>query len=193
LLTDELANGYVVTMIAPKTIGLVGGVAELAEDAVVQEALLERWGDAVFKDDRTVDRAAVAERVFTAGNQGELDRQFLENLLHPRIRRRLKAQIDQFAAEGRKVVVLDAALLFEAGWQPMCDIVLFVDAPREIRRERARQRGWSEAEFVRREAAQWPVEDKRRAADVMLANEGSEAELRQAVEEFWKRHIAPEK
>jgi dephospho-CoA kinase len=216
LLTDEGANVYVVTMAVLKTIGLVGGVASgksrvaqllvelgaglvdadkaghalLAEDAVAQEALLERWGNAVFKADGTVDRAAVAQRVFAAGNQGELDRQFLEDLLHPRIRRRLKAQIDQFAAEGRNVVVLDAALLFEAGWQPMCEIVLFVDAPRETRLERARQRGWSEAEFNRREAAQWPVEQKRRAADAMLVNDGSEAELRESVEDFWKRYVA---
>jgi dephospho-CoA kinase len=201
---------------APKIIGLVGGVAsgksrvaqmlvdlgaalvdadkaghaELAEDPVVQEALLDRWGKAVFTDDGAVDRAAVADRVFAAGRQGELDRRFLENLLHPRIRQRLKAQIDRFASEGRKVVVLDAALLFEAGWHPMCDLVLFVEAPAGIRRKRAVHRGWSAEEFDRREAAQWPVDDKRRTADVMLVNDGSEADLRQAVEEFWQRHIA---
>jgi dephospho-CoA kinase len=201
-----------------KTIGLVGGVASgksrvaqmlvelgaglfdadraghtvLAEDAEVQRALRERWGDEVFKDDGSVDRAAVARRVFAAGGSAELDRRFLEDLLHPRIRRRLKAQLDQFAAEGRKAVVLDAALLFEADWRSMCDLVLFVDAPRELRLQRAEKRGWSAAEFAQREAAQWPVDDKRRAADFILANDGSEDDLRQAVQECWDRHAAPE-
>ncbi len=204
-------------MVSLKTIGLVGGVASgksrvaqmlvemgaglvdadraghavLAEDAVVQEALRERWGSEVFKDDGTVDRSAIAKRVFAAGGTAELERRFLEDLLHPRIRRRLKAQIDQFAAEGRKVVVLDAALLFEAGWHPLSDLVVFVNATPEIRLTRARQRGWTEAQFKQREAAQWPVEEKRRSADVMLTNDGSEAELRQAVQELWERHVEP--
>ena len=110
--------------------------------------------------------------------------------MHPHIRRRLKAELDRFAADGGKVVVLDAALLFEAGWQILCDLVVFVDSSRETRLKRAQSRGWSEAEFTQREAAQWPVEDKRSAANVVLSNDGTEAELRHSVADFWNRHIA---
>jgi dephospho-CoA kinase len=111
-----------------KTIGLVGGVASgksrvaqmlvelgaglldadraghavLAEDAEVWHALRQRWGDEVFHADGSVDRAAVARRVFAQGNAAEGERRFLEDALHPRIGRRLKAQRDQFAAEGGK-------------------------------------------------------------------------------------------
>jgi dephospho-CoA kinase len=202
-----------------KTIGLVGGVASgksrvaqmlvdlgaglldadraghavLAEDAAVQQALRKRWGDAVFAADGAVDRAAVARRVFGPGEAADAERRFLEGLLHPDIGRRLQAQRAQYAAEGREVVVLDAALLFEADWRPMCDVVLFVDAPRETRLQRAMQRGWTEADFAQREAAQWPVEDKRRAADYVLSNVGSEKELRQAVQAFWDRHMVSER
>ena len=91
------------------------------------------------------------------------------------------------------MAVLAAPVLLEAGWGPTCDILLMVDVPREIRLERARQRGWSEAEFDRREAAQWPVEDKRREAHFVLANNGSQEELRQAVREFWQAHVAESK
>jgi dephospho-CoA kinase len=166
------------------------GHAVLVENPAVQRALHERWGDAVFKDDGSVDRKAVARHVFATGGSSELDRRFLEDLLHPHIRRRLKADLARFADEGKKVVVLDAALLFEAGWQTLCDLVVFVDTPRETRLARARTRGWSEADFTQREAAQWPVEDKRRAADFMISNNGSVANLRQAVGEFWDQHIA---
>jgi dephospho-CoA kinase len=198
-----------------KTIGLVGGVASgkslvakmlvelgagmldadktghavLAEDPAVQRELRNRWGDAVFAADGSVDRSAIARRVFASGGTAELDRRFLEELLHKRIRRRLLEKKDQFAAEGRPAVVLDAPVLLEAGWGPMCDILLVVEVPREIRLERARQRGWSEAEFDRREAAQWTVEDKRREAHFAIANHGSEDELRQAVREFWRNHV----
>jgi dephospho-CoA kinase len=202
-----------------KTIGLVGGVASgkslvakmlvelgaglldadrtghavLAEDPAVQRELHERWGDAVFAADGSVDRSAIASRVFASGGSVELDRIFLEGLLHKRIRRRLLQKKDQFAAEGRPAVVLDAPVLLEAGWGPMCDILLMVEVPREIRLERARQRGWTEAEFDRREAAQWPVEDKRREAHFVISNEGTEHELRQAVGEFWRAHVAGSK
>jgi dephospho-CoA kinase len=202
-----------------KTIGLVGGVASgkslmakmlvergaglldadraghevLADTPAVQRAVHERWGDEVFKADGAVNRKAIARHVFAACGTAALDRRFLEDLLHPHIRRRLKRELDKFAAEGRKVVVLDAALLFEAGWQTLCDLVVYVDAPRETRLARAQARGWTDAEFAAREAAQWPIDDKRRAADVLLANDGSEADLRQVVADFWERHIEPAK
>jgi dephospho-CoA kinase len=165
------------------------GHAVLAEDATVQRKLHQRWGDAVFAPNGSVDRRAIAQRVFASGGTAELDRRFLEDLLHQRIRRRLLRAKDQFAAEGRPAVVLDAPVLLEAGWGPMCDILLMVDVPREIRLKRALNRGWTEEEFSRREAAQWPVDDKRREAHFMIANDGSEAELRQAVQEFWHAHV----
>jgi dephospho-CoA kinase len=200
-----------------KTIGLVGGVASgkslvatmlvelgaglldadrtghavLAEDADVRKALRQRWGDAVFTDDGQVDRAALAARVFAENDGSRADREFLEGLLHPRIRRRLETQRAQFAAQHKAAAVLDAPLLLEAGWGPMCDVVLMIDACRESRLQRARERGWTEEEFTRREAAQWPDDGKRRAADVVIANDGSIEALRDAVHSFWVQSVIP--
>jgi dephospho-CoA kinase len=202
-----------------KTIGLVGGVASgkslvakmlvelgaglldadrtghavLTEVQAVRRKLRARWGDAVFSPDGSVDRRAIAKRVFGTGGTAELDRRFLEDLLHHRIRRRLLQTKDQFAAEGRPAVVLDAPVLLEAGWGPMCDILLMVDVPREIRLKRSLSRGWTDEEFSRREAAQWPIDDKRREAHFMIANDGSEDELREAVQEFWHAHVVESK
>jgi dephospho-CoA kinase len=198
-----------------KTIGLVGGVASgkslvarmlvelgaglldadrtghavLAEDAEVHRAIRRRWGEAVFGAEGSVDRTAVAERVFAKTENGREDREFLEGLLHPRIRKRLEARREEYAAEERKAAVLDAPLLLEAGWQAICDVVLLVDVPQEVRLARAKHRGWSEAQFLSREAAQWPIERKRQFADATIANAGSEAELRLAVREFWDNRV----
>ncbi len=200
-----------------KTIGVVGGVASgkslaaemlvnlgaglldadrtghavLSEDAEVRESLRQRWGDSVFTTEGTVDRPVLAKRVFAADEEGETNRRFLEELLHPRIRRRLENLREQFEEQGKPAVVLDAPLLLEAGWGKMCHIVLMIDAPRDLRLERARQRGWSDAEFARREAAQWPVAKKRREADVVIANDGSLDELRDAVLNFWEQYVWP--
>jgi dephospho-CoA kinase len=149
-----------------------------------------RWGNAVFAADGSIDRAAIAKRVFAEGHSGETEREFLEALVHPRIGRRLEVAKERYAAEGKPAVVLDAALLFEANWRTLCDLVVMVDAPRDLRLERARRRGWSETEFNRREAAQWPVQEKRLRSDVVFCNEGSEQQLRQTVRDFWDDHIA---
>jgi dephospho-CoA kinase len=199
-----------------KTIGLVGGVASgkslaanmlvelgagrldadraghelLAHDSAVRTALLQRWGEDIFASDGSVNRAAVAERVFS-GDKADEERRFLEGLLHPRIRRKLEAVAASYESNRRPAVVVDAPLLLEAGWGPMCDVVLMIDTPRDLRFERAKSRGWTEAEFARREAAQWPVEEKRRLADVVIPNRGSENELRTAILDFWNRVITP--
>ena len=167
------------------------GHAVLAEDAEVRDALVDRWGDSVLRPDGKIDRSAVARRVFAESETGTADRKFLEDLLHPRIRRRLNQLRDEFAAAGKPAVVLDAPLLLEAGWGPLCDFVLYIDVPLEKRLERAKTRGWSEAEFARREAAQWPAEEKRRLAAAVIPNAGTEAELRAAVRNFWRQKIAP--
>jgi len=198
-----------------KTIGLVGGVASgksavarmfadlgagvldadraghsvLSDDSDVKQAIRGRWGDAVVGSDGQIDRAKLAACVFASGDAAAGDRQFLEDLLHPRIRARLEDQQRAFAAAGRPAVVLDAPLLLEAGWRPMCDLVVMVDAPREVRVARAMERGWDEGEFTRREAAQWPVEEKRRQADLVLSNAGSLDKLCRAVRDIWEGHV----
>jgi dephospho-CoA kinase len=94
------------------------------------------------------------------------------------------------AASGHFAVILDAPLLLEAGWRPLCDLVIFVDVDRDIRLARAKSRGWSADEFARREAAQWPVERKRAAADIVLANNGDAESLRQSVCDVWHKYVA---
>jgi dephospho-CoA kinase len=165
------------------------GHAVLAEDSDVHAALRRRWGDVVFDQQGRVDRAAIATRVFGEGALADAERQFLESLLHPRIGARLRTQGQEYAADGRSAVVLDAPLLLEAGWQPMCDVILMVDASRETRLSRAKLRGWNEAEFDQREAAQLSVDVKRLAADAIVNNDGTEADLRDAVSKFWRQHI----
>jgi dephospho-CoA kinase len=200
-----------------KTIGLVGGVASgkstvakllvelgagvldadrtghdvINDEPEVREALRKRWGDGVFDEKGAISRPAVARLVFGDGSKSDAELQWLQDLMHPRIGRRLQDIGQQMDAEGMPAIVLDAPLLLEAGWKPFCDLVIMVDVPREIRLARAKQRGWTEADLDAREAAQVSVEEKRRLADFIITNTGTEADLRNAVRNFWKEHIAP--
>jgi dephospho-CoA kinase len=199
-----------------KTIGLVGGVASgksavakilvelgaglldadraghdvLAHDPAVRSALVNRWGSSILAANDSIDRAAVAGRVFGQDDVAATDRHFLESLLHPRIAEVLAEKKAEFAAAGRSAVVLDAPLLLEADWQPLCDVVVFVDTDRDIRLARVGSRGWTPDEFARREAAQWPVKRKHAAADVVLANSGDVDTLRQGVRDIWRKYVA---
>lgn len=199
-----------------KTIGLVGGVASgksvvaklfvelgaglldadrmghnvLATDGKVRAALVNRWGSGIVRPDGTTDRSAIAAQVFGDTPAATAEREFLESVLHPRIQAALDDKKRDFAAAGCPAVVLDAPLLLEANWAPQCDVIVMVDSPRETRLTRAQERGWTEAEFTRREASQWPVEKKHAAADVTIANSGSFEELRPAVQAIWNEFIA---
>ena len=166
------------------------GHAVLAEDADVRQALVDHWGEAILDGDGRVDRSAVAKRVFTKSATGTADRKFLEDLLHPRIRQRLNTERDRAVANGKPAIVLDAPLLLEAEWGSLCDVVLMVDSPRELRLKRALMRGWSESEFDQREAAQWPPEKKCSFADVVVSNQGTADDFRTAISDFWAKNIA---
>jgi dephospho-CoA kinase len=197
------------------TIGLVGGIASgksavsaalarrgavvfdadkighrvLQEPAVRQE-LTDRWGSSILDAAGHVSRAAVAARVFAQTPEGAADLELLEQTLHPRIRQRILAEINQLPNEAAPAVVIDAPLLLEAGWGEVCQAVIFVDAPRETRLARAQVRGWTADELSRREAAQMPIEEKRRRATHVIQNAGSLAELEAEVDRFW-REISP--
>jgi len=159
-------------------------VLEMAE---VRRALCDRWGAEVFKADGAVNRGAVARRVFAPPPEGPAARAFLEQLTHPHIRERVLRRLADVRARRRaRVAVLDAPVLFEAGWDGLCDTILFVDAPADVRAARAEARGWSALELAAREAAQWPLECKRGRADVVIDNSGPAARTVAQVERFWR-------
>jgi hypothetical protein len=67
--------------------------------------------------------------------------------------------------------VWDTPLLLETGLNRQCDVVVFIDAPREQREARvAWQRGWDAAELARREKLQMPLDKKRELSDDVIVN-----------------------
>lgn len=181
-------------------IGIVGGVgsgkssvaktlAELAPTAIIEadklghqalelpnvkEKLRQRFGDEIFDADGNVIRTQLAKRVFGDDAATQAARADLEAITHPEISRLTEEQIAQHRVDNRfRWIVLDAALLLEAGWQTHCDAVVFVDMAADRRKELVKtRRGWSEDEWRRREASQWPVERKRAASDLVISNNG---------------------
>jgi dephospho-CoA kinase len=110
--------------------GDVFGHAVLKEPEV-RDTLVKRWGPGVLGEDGEISRPAVAKIVFSQTPEAEQEREYLEQLVHPGIRRRIEAAIQALPETSVPAVVIDAALLLEAGWAAVCTAIIFVDAPRE--------------------------------------------------------------
>ena len=161
---------------------------EVLRQPAVKEAIYARFGDAVFDPafelSDEINRRKLAAVVFSLTEQGADGLAFLNNLTHPRITEEFRRTLAELEYQRVSRVVLDAPLLFEARWNEFTTGVIFVDAPEPVRWNRCEQRGWSRAEFLAREAAQWPTGKKREHADYILPNAGTLADLENEVRKF---------
>jgi dephospho-CoA kinase len=158
---------------------------ELSRRAVLPEttglrAVREAFGDGVLDADGGLDRARM--RALAFGDPAARAR--LEAILHPRIRALREAWLEERRRAGDALVVSEIPLLFETGTEREHDVVVLVDARPEVRLERlVRTRGLGEAEARDVMAAQGDAAAKRAAADVVIDNDGSLAELEAAAAE----------
>ncbi|MFM7590372.1 MAG: dephospho-CoA kinase [Isosphaeraceae bacterium] len=173
----------------------------LLNQGPVQEVLVRRFGpDILAPPDETgsrlIDRRVLGTIVFS----DESARKVLEEAMHPRMRTTFERVISRVARQvfpkpgalklPPPVIILDAAVLYEAGWDDMCDYVIFIDASRKDRLRRVKEhRNWETEELDRREAAQWPVDLKRNQADFVIKNpDGVDpATLDAEIAKVWQR------
>ena len=152
----------------------------------VREAVRHHFGPSVFGPDGQVNRPALGHIVFGPGPNAPQELALLESLTHPHIRRQLRGQADRMLADGVPVVILDAPVLLKAGWDDLCDALVFVDCPESVRRARALARGWMAEDFTAREAAQASIESKRALADFVVDNSGSLGYTQSQIEKVWQ-------
>jgi dephospho-CoA kinase len=140
-------------------------------DPVIRARVVSRWGDSVVDERGEIDRRRLAAIVFA----DPAERKALEAMTHPWIRLAIRREIALAKRDPHvPLIVLDAAVMLEAGWNDVCDRLVFIEAPRAVRLERvARQRGWSEKEVAEREEAQLPLTEKAVRADHVLDNSAS--------------------
>jgi dephospho-CoA kinase len=142
------------------------------------------FGPGVVAADGTIDRRALGAIVFSDAAA----RERLNALVHPLIAGEIGRRIVAARREGfRGPIVLEAAILLEAGWQSLVDRVWVVATRREHAIARVvAARGLTAPEVERRLDAQIPDAERRRRADLVIENDGSLAELRAQVEGAWR-------
>ncbi len=169
---------------------------QVLDSIEVRALLVERFGEQILDSEGAIDRPALARVVF----EDPQARHELEGWTHPRVRARILEELSQAQRLGVPRIVLDVPLLLETATRPagsplespslpgLCDLLIFVDAPPEVREQRARERrGWPAGEVARREAAQIPLDEKRERADHVLLNTGTEDELIEAIDALNQR------
>ena len=143
------------------------------------------FGDDVVGDDGQIDRKALGGKVF--GNPNGLKQ--LTDIVWPEIRRMAESEIATIHSESPgTVIVLEAAVLFEAEWQDAVDEVWTVVVERDVAVRRAMARdGSDEAAIQKRIDAQLSNEERRSRSHVVINNSGSETELLSRLDEQWSR------
>jgi dephospho-CoA kinase len=169
------------------------GATIIDADALVREAqapgtrvlaaIASRFGSAMLRPDGTLDRAALRQKVMN--NPAALAD--LNAIVHPDVHRRRDELMRRAAARGDRIVVSDIPLLFEAVDPAAFDVVVLVDAPVEIRRQRLlANRDLSPSDAERMLAAQLPSNSKRTRSDYVIDNMGDLAALERAARKVWE-------
>ncbi len=135
----------------------------------IRQQIVQRFGAQIQDERGDIDRKRLGAIVFADQQQ----RRALEAIVFPYIERGVAAGIAAARADPTaRFIVLDAAVMLEAGWDRHCSKLIFVDAPPEIRLARLGQRGLQTPDVAARENAQWPLEEKKRRADAVVTNSG---------------------
>ncbi|MBE5960996.1 MAG: dephospho-CoA kinase [Lachnospiraceae bacterium] len=104
-------------------------------------AVVKEFGEEILSTDGEIDRGKLAKIVF----EDKTRLMKLNSLTHPLVRTYVLNEIARFRKENKEAVLIETALLIEAGYQEFCDEVWYVHAPESERRERLKKsRGYSD-------------------------------------------------
>lgn len=144
------------------------------------EQVVAEFGDQILKNGE-IDRALLGDIVFK--DRAKLAK--LESITHPLIRKAFKNFVDKAPADS--IVINQIPLLVESKSNYTFDAVITVSASEEIRKQRLTKRGLSEAEIIRRMAAQASDSEREAISDFVIQNAGTPDDLTGMVEKVWAK------
>lgn len=151
----------------------------------VYNAFVEHFGQEIaLGPDGSLNRAAIGEMVFR--NKGE--RRWMDRATHPLIRNEVENRLKGLADKGAEIAVVDVPLLFEAGWDDLCEIIWVVSVSPQVQLARLMKRnGLSKKLAQDRINSQMALAEKLRRADTVIDNSGTMEETRSLVLKAWER------
>lgn len=158
-------------------------VSELFSERDVCEEIKKLFGKEVIKNGR-VDKKAIAEIVFENPSM----RIYLENILHPRVFKKIDEIISKIPSSGEpKIIVIEAPVIFERGYQNRFDVIVTVFTPESTAIERLEKKGIKREDTLKRMKSQFPIEMKKSKSDFIIDNSGSIENTEKQVEEIFQK------
>ena len=149
----------------------------------VQEQVVQAFGRQVLTEDGQIDRRKLGQIVFSEA--GALER--LNAITHPPMRQLMIEKLEELRRKGTPVVILEAALLIEAGWVDLADEVWVTTVePDEAARRSMERSGLSRQQAEARIAAQLSNAERMKHAQVVIDTNCSLADVAQRVDELWE-------
>ncbi len=150
-------------------------VAELYEPGRAgHAALVATYGEQILREDRTIDRAKLANIAFSDPSEAKK----LNALIHPIVIAETEARLAKIE---QGIAVVEATLMIESGGRNRYDKLVIVDVDPEVQVARGVARGLAREEVLRRIANQIPREERLRYADYVIDNSGDREQLEREV------------
>ena len=148
------------------------------------KALVKAFGKEILQEDGSIHRKKLATRVFS----NPVEKDLLNRILHPRIKREINRRIKGIGQKGPKaIVVIDAALLVETGYYLNVDKVVVVTSTKKQQIERLRRRDQMDQEMARGIIdSQICGEERIKVADIIIRNEGSRMQTERKAKEVFE-------
>ena len=148
------------------------------------KALVKAFGKDILQEDGSIHRKKLATRVFS----NPVEKDLLNRILHPRIKREINRRIKGIGQKGPKaIVVIDAALLVETGYYLNVDKVVVVTSTKKQQIERLRRRDQMDQEMARGIIdSQISGEERIKVADIIIRNEGSRMQTERKAKEVFE-------
>lgn len=119
--------------------------AQMKKGGCVYQPVLDYFGNAFLTPECEIDRKRLGEYIFQRPDELLI----LNAITHPPVKEEVKRRIQQAKKEKKDVILLETALLFEAGYETICDEIWYVYATREVRKQRLMQSRMYSDERVR--------------------------------------------
>ena len=193
-------------MAKSKVIGLTGNigcgkttVAHMFEDLGVEVIEADRIGHQLLEKEKIKKRVVSIFTESVLNGKGNISRKKLRNLvfkdkkklellnsiLHPLMVKEIKKKIRMSRSN---LIIVDAAVLLEAGWDSLVDKILVVTTPCHTQSKRVKdQSDFSAVEIKGIMEAQFPQSEKIKRADFVIENDGSIDKTREQVRKIWEK------
>jgi len=144
------------------------------------------FGDEILEPNKEINRNKLGAIVFS--NPDQLAR--LNQIMHPMMACMVENKIKDLRGEGAEVVVLEAALLFEAGWDSLVQEVWVIDSPEELVIQRLSDRnGFTQQEIRKRISSQMDRSERLSRADCVINNSGDIPQMESAIDDLWNSRV----